>query len=135
MAKQPQLAVSALVRRDREILMIRRGRGPAMGRWSVPGGRVEHGESLSEAVERELLEETGLSGNCGRFVGWVERISAGEHGEHFVILDFEVTLLDDREPTAGDDAAEVRWVAISDLGQLQLVDGLADFLQDHWIEV
>ena len=60
----------------------------------------------------------------------VERISAEYH---YVILDFEVTIMDRREPVAGDDAAEARWVLVSDVAELNLVDGLAEFLHDHGI--
>ena len=91
---------------EEQILLIRRGRSPARGRWSVPGGRVEHDETLAEAVVRELYEETGLVGICEGLVGWVERI--GE-GHHYVILDFRTTILGDIEPVAGDDAAEAAW--------------------------
>ena len=110
--------------------MVRRGRGPAQGEWSVPGGRVEAGETLAEAVVRELREETGLDGVCGDFVGWVERIGPDYH---FVILDFRVVLLDDAMPTAGDDAVEVTWVPLSALGELRVVEGLVEFLVDHGI--
>lgn len=121
----PVLAVGAVVLEHDRLLLIRRGRGPAQGEWSVPGGSVEHGETLAEAVVRELREETGLEGVCGRLLDWVERI-AGEH--HHVIFDFEVTLLGDNVPTAGDDAAEVAWVDLVDVAEMRLVDGLAELL-------
>ncbi len=110
------------------LLLVRRGHGPAAGTWAVPGGRVEPGETLAEAVVRELAEETGLEGVCGPFVGWVERID-DEH--HFVIMDFVVTILDHKEPVAGDDAAEVAWVPLIDVAEWPLVAGLAEFLHDH----
>jgi ADP-ribose pyrophosphatase YjhB (NUDIX family) len=94
----------------------------------VPGGRVEAGETLAEAVVRELLEETGLDGVCDRFVGWVERIS---DDYHYVILDFAVTALPG-EPRAGDDASDVRWVPLDDVGLWPpVVDGLVEFLADN----
>jgi 8-oxo-dGTP diphosphatase len=127
----PEVCVGAVVVEDGRLLLIRRGRGPAQGEWSVPGGRVEAGELLAEAVVRELAEETGLEGVCGEMIGWVERI--GED-HHFVILDFAVTLLDpDGDPIAGDDAAEAAWVPLHELADLQLVEGLAEFLHDHKI--
>ena len=111
------------------LLCIRRGHGPGAGLWSLPGGRVEAGESLYEAVVREVMEETGLEVVVDRFVGHVERIG---DDYHFVILDFAVALLDgDVDPVAGDDAAEAAWVPFEDLGDLRLVDGLHDFLRDH----
>jgi 8-oxo-dGTP diphosphatase len=128
---RPELAVGAVVLRDDHLLLIRRGRGVAEGRWSLPGGRVEHGELLAEATVRELLEETGLEGVCGELVGIVERFI---DDEHFVILDYGVTLLDpDAEPIAGDDAAEVAWVSLHDVATWRLVDGLAEFLHDHGV--
>jgi len=96
----------------------------------VPGGRVEPGETLAEAVVRELVEETGLSGACGELIGWAERI---DEQDHFVILDFAVVPFDDGEPVAGDDAAEAAWVPLHEVGELNLVDGLAEFLADHAI--
>jgi 8-oxo-dGTP diphosphatase len=123
----PILGVGAVVVDHDRLLLVRRGRGPAQGEWSVPGGKVEHGEALIEAVARELREETGLDGVCGPLLGWGERID----GElHHVILDFEVTLVGDDEPTAGDDAAEVAWVDLADVAAMRLVDGLAELLYD-----
>ena len=127
---RPQICVGAIAVFDDSILLVRRGRGPAQGTWSVPGGRVEAGESLAEAVVRELVEETGLSGVCEGLVGWAERIGPDHH---YVILDFSVTLLSDADPVAGDDAAEARWVPLSEVADLVLADGLAEFLHDHGI--
>jgi 8-oxo-dGTP diphosphatase len=127
---RPEVCVGAIAVDNDQILLIRRGRGPAQGSWSVPGGRVEQGETLAEAVVRELREETGLAGVCNSLVGWVERIG---DGFHFVILDFDVTVLDAGAPIAGDDAAEAAWVPLTDVADLCLVDGLAEFLHDHGI--
>ena len=128
---RPEICVGAVLVEDDRLLLIRRGRGPAQGEWSVPGGRVEAGELLAEAVVRELAEETGLEGVCGELIGWVERVG---DDYHFVILDFEVTPLDlEAIPVAGDDAAEVMWVPLHELAEMQLVEGLAEFLHDHGI--
>jgi ADP-ribose pyrophosphatase YjhB (NUDIX family) len=127
MADAPAVAVGAVAVVDDAILMVRRGRGPAQGEWSVPGGRVEAGEPLHVAVVREVHEETGLEVVVDRFLGWVERFG----DDHFVILDFSVTPLDVTRPlVAGDDAAEARWVPLGELGDLRLVDGLFEFLHD-----
>jgi 8-oxo-dGTP diphosphatase len=125
---RPELCVGAVALLDGRLLLIRRGHGPAAGEWSVPGGRVESGELIAEAVVREVREETGLECVCGELLGWVERL---DDDHHFVILDFDVTVLDDRDPVAGDDAAEAAWVDVDEVGDLRLVDGLAEFLYDH----
>jgi mutator protein MutT len=127
---RPLVCVGAIAVDDGHLLMIRRGRGPAAGEWSVPGGRVEFGETLAEAVVRELAEETGLEGVCDRLAGWVERF--GE-GYHYVILDFWVTILSSERPAAGDDAAEAAWIPLDQVADLRLVDGLAEFLHEHGV--
>jgi 8-oxo-dGTP diphosphatase len=122
----PQVAVGAVVVRDGAVLLIRRGHGPAAGEWSVPGGRVDAGEGLHEAVVREVREETGLDVVVDRFLGWVERI---DDEDHFVILDFACVPLEDGQLlTAGDDAAEAAWVDFAELDGRALVAGLLDFL-------
>jgi 8-oxo-dGTP diphosphatase len=130
MSARPELCVGAVIVLDGDLLIIRRGRPPSAGQWSLPGGRVESGELLVEAVVREVREETGLEGVAGALVGWVERF-ADDH--HFVILDFEVTVLDRGTPVAGDDADDVAWVPLADLADIDLVDGLLDFLHEHGI--
>jgi 8-oxo-dGTP diphosphatase len=125
---RPEVAVGAVCVHADALLLVRRGRGPAAGEWAVPGGRVERGETLHEAVVRETAEETGLEVVVDRFLGWVERL-----GEtyHYVILDFAVTALDPARPlVAGDDAAEAAWVPVPELSELRLVGGLHEFLRD-----
>ncbi len=131
-SSRPEVCVGAVTVDGERLLLVRRGHGPAAGEWSVPGGRVELGETLAEAVLRELAEETGLEGMCDELIGWVERIG-DDH--HFVIFDFLVTVLDDPEMAlrAGADAAEAAWVPIDEVAHLRLVDGLAEFLHDHGI--
>jgi 8-oxo-dGTP diphosphatase len=127
---RPEVCVGAVALADDRLLLIRRGHGPAAGEWSLPGGRVEGGETLAEAVVRELAEETGLEAVCDDLVGWVERIG---DGYHFVIVDFFVTVLDGPEklPQAGADAAEAAWVALDEVSHLRLTEGLAEFLHEH----
>jgi ADP-ribose pyrophosphatase YjhB (NUDIX family) len=126
---RPELCVSAVVLDDDRLLLVRRGRGRAQGSWALPGGRVEAGELLAEAVVRELAEETALEGVCGALIGVVELVREDE--PHQVIAVHRVSLLESADPVAGDDAAEARWVPLTDVVDHQLVEGLAEFLHDH----
>jgi 8-oxo-dGTP diphosphatase len=127
----PEVAVGAVVRRDGELLLVRRGHGPAVGEWSLPGGRVRFGEELRAATVRETREETGVEVVVERFLGWVERMGSDSEPYHFVIMDFACVPLDPRQRlVAGDDAVEARWVDLDDLDGLPLVAGLLDFLVD-----
>jgi len=128
--ERPEVCVGAIAVAGDQLLLIRRGHGPAGGQWAIPGGRVEWGETLAEAVVRELVEETGLEAMCDQFVGWVERIDTHNH---FLILDFAVTVISTDAPVGGDDAAEAAWVPLSGVASLPLVDGLAEFLHEHGI--
>lgn len=135
---RPLLAVGAIVAVDGHLLLVTRENQPAKGRWTVPGGRVEPGESMTDAVVREVAEETGLTVQCGPLVGWVERIGPGFH---FVIFDFLASPTDTPagggsalpELTAGDDAGQARWVPFADLPSMDLVGGLLDFLREHGV--
>lgn len=129
MNARPLVAVGAIALSDDRLLMIRRGHGPGAGEWSVPGGKVEPGELVAEAVVRELAEETGLRGVCGELAGVAEIIGP----EYYVILDHWVTVLEDGDPVVGDGAAEAAWVPVVDVCDLRLVDGLAEFLHEHGV--
>ncbi|MDH3754908.1 MAG: NUDIX domain-containing protein [Acidimicrobiia bacterium] len=125
---RPETCAGAIVVADGRLLLIERATPPDQGRWSLPGGRVEGGESLGAAVEREVAEETGLRVECGRFVGWVEII---EPDRHFVVMDFDATPIDDGPIVAGSDAADARWVELGRVEEMPLVGGLLDFLREH----
>jgi len=126
----PELCAGAVAVDHGLLLLVKRGTDPGKGLWSLPGGRVESGESVIAAVLREFKEETGLEGVCGSFVGWVERMGVDHH---FVVMDFLVTVLEDGEPVAGGDAIEARWVASEEVASMDLSDGLFDFLVEHGV--
>ncbi|MFN8051233.1 MAG: NUDIX domain-containing protein [Acidimicrobiales bacterium] len=130
MSERPEICVGAVAVQDDCLLMVRRGHGPAAGRWSVPSGRIERGETAAEAVVREVGEETGLAGVCGPLIGWAELIS---DEAHFVVLNFELVMMDESEPTAGSDATEARWVPLDQVEELHCTPGLLDFLADNEI--
>jgi 8-oxo-dGTP diphosphatase len=121
------VGVGAVVVRDGRLLVVRRGRPPAAGLWAVPGGRLEPGEAIAEAVVRELVEETGLTGRAVGLCGIAERI--GE-GVHVVIHDWHVEVDPAAEPVAGDDADAVAWATRSDLRALPLVPRFEEFLRE-----
>lgn len=129
---RPELCVGAVAVEGGRILLVRRGRPPALGRWSLPGGRVEHGETLAEAVVREVGEETALKVACGDLVGWAERIGPDHH---YVILDFDVTIESYGDPSPGDDADRAAWVPLAEVPHMDLSEGLVDFLWDHGVLV
>ncbi len=127
---RPELCVGAVAIVDERLLLVQRGQAPGFGLWSLPGGRVERGETMAEAVVREVDEETGLAVVCDQLIGWVERL---DDQHHFVIMDFAVTPLGGTDVVAATDALDARWVPLSDVSGLPLVDGLLDFLADHHI--
>ena len=129
MTLTPVVAVGGVAVSGGSLLLVCRGTDPERGRWSVPGGRVERGERLAAAVEREVREETSVEVRCGAFLGWVERIGPGHH---FVVLDFLVeTAPPAGRPVPGGDAADARWVPLGQVATMDLVDGLATFLREH----
>jgi ADP-ribose pyrophosphatase YjhB (NUDIX family) len=111
----------------RRLLLIRRGRPPALGSWSIPGGRCLPGESSAAACVRELAEETGLSVRVTSYAGSVLRDAPG--GGSYLIHDYVCTV-DGGTLRAGDDAAEACWASSADLDRLDLVPGLREALAD-----
>jgi ADP-ribose pyrophosphatase YjhB (NUDIX family) len=107
------------------LLLVRRGRPPAQGRWSLPGGRVEPGETPAQAAVREVREETGLDVVVSRLVGSVRR--PGPAGSVYLIDDFACTVRGG-VLRAGDDADDARWVTAAELAALPLSDGLLEAL-------
>jgi len=117
---------------DGRLLLIQRGKEPALGCWSVPGGRVERGESLPAATAREVLEETGLEVVVGDLVGTVERDAPD--GSVYVIHDFRCTpAAASLDVVAGDDADDVGWFTHAEVRALHCSPGLVDAFVDWGI--
>lgn len=129
MTERPVLGVSAVVRDDDgRVLLVLRDRGAYAGRWSLPGGKVEHGESLASALTREVLEETGLTVGVDAHVWTHEQLPGQGMPGHYVILVHRASTLAG-EARAGDDAREIRWVDPADLHDLEVTPGLVDALR------
>ena len=109
------------------LLMIQRGHEPGAGLWSIPGGRIEPGETDAEALIREMLEETNLTVEVGRLLGRVRRPFPG--GAVIDIRDYAVTVTGGTL-RPGDDAADARWIAAADLNSLDITEGLIEALTD-----
>ncbi len=106
-----------------EILLIKRGKPPQYGRWMVPGGSLEWGETLEQAAVREVREETGIEIEIEAFVELVEAITPGESGYHFVIMDYAAREIGGTLK-AGSDALEAAWVGMDSVSRLHLTEKL-----------
>ncbi|MGH2755325.1 MAG: NUDIX hydrolase [Actinomycetota bacterium] len=122
--ERPQVAVGAVVIDGGAILMVRRGRDPGKGLWTVPGGRVEHGEYLSQALTREVKEETGLEVEVRDLLGILE--VTGD--PHYVILDYVAVPIGATEPVAGDDVDDVSWVDLDKVTDLECTPRFVEML-------
>ena len=123
--KHPLVGVGALLFRRDRILMAQRGKEPLKGWWSLPGGALETGESLADAVRREVREETGLEIRPLGVLEIFERIMRDAHGEpeyHYVLIDY-VCRVTGGELCAGDDVCAVDWVRRRDLPALRITEG------------
>lgn len=116
--------------RDGRVLLVRRGQPPAEGRWSIPGGAVELGETARQAARREVREETGLELEIGEVVDVVDIISRDERGGieyHFLLVDFRGHS-PQGELTPGDDVVEARWVSPEEIASLPVTESLPPLL-------
>lgn len=113
----PQVGVGALVIRDGRVLLVRRGRPPANDVWAIPGGRLELGETLQQAAEREVFEETGVTIRAGQPFYTFDTIIRDEQGRvrfHYVIVDLLAEYVSG-EARPGDDARDAAWLSLADL--------------------
>ena len=122
---RPQLAVSAAIFRDGKILLVRRARSPGRGFYSLPGGRVEFGESLHTALHREVREETGLEIEIVGLAGWREVLPSASGGGHYLIMSFAARWAG-REPILNDEHDDFIWIEPGNFGDLKLTGGLPE---------
>jgi 8-oxo-dGTP diphosphatase len=126
---QPVVGVGAIVLRKGEILLEQRGNEPARGQWTIPGGVVEIGESLEDAVRRETKEETGLDVQHAHLIDVVDQVHLDQKGSieyHYVIIDYVVTVKSG-EPHAASDAKALRWVPIGEVEGYNLTPSFRRF--------
>lgn len=120
--EKPRIAVGAVVIHQNRVLLVQRGKAPAKGEWSIPGGSVELGETLRQAVEREIFEETGIKIRAGDIIHTFESIHHDPNGRvefHYVILDYSAQYLSGN-PVPQDDVLAARWISPRDSGKLHV---------------
>ena len=127
----PQLAVSAAIFRDGKILLVRRARSPAKGFYSLPGGRVEFGETLHAALHREVAEETALKIEIVDLAAWREVVPETGGGGHYLIMSFAARW-SAGEPVLNDELDDYKWLAPDALGELKMTFGLQEVILSAW---
>ncbi|MGA2201837.1 MAG: NUDIX hydrolase [Terriglobales bacterium] len=129
--ESPLVGVGAVIVQDQRVLLVRRGQPPLLGEWSLPGGVLECGETLREAVAREAREETGLLVEPGEMLGVYERVIRDDERRvryHYVLIDFLCRPVGG-DLKAGSDAADVRWFTRDELPALNLAHDANDVVR------
>jgi ADP-ribose pyrophosphatase YjhB (NUDIX family) len=127
----PRVGVGAVVLYQGRVLLVRRGGQPSSGKWSLPGGLVELGESAVEAIRREIQEECSIDIRVVDVAGVIDRVTRDAQGRvryHYVLVDY-LAYAESEAVVAGTDAAECRWVEIERVGELDTTDGLMDMIR------
>ncbi len=128
---RPLVGVGAIIFNGNKVLLVKRGQRPALGKWSIPGGLVELGESLDSAVRREVREEVGLEVKVKDLVAALDRVIRDEQGRieyHYVLLDFTCEVVRGK-PKAATDADECLFVALEDLRQFNMTAGTEEVIR------
>ncbi len=127
----PLVGVGAVVLDRGRVLLVKRGGQPSSGKWSLPGGLVELGETTIDAVRREIREECGIDIEVAGVAGVVDRVVRDGDGRvryHYVLVDY-LAFAQSGPVTAGTDAAEARWVEVDAVDALDITDGLVDMIR------
>lgn len=127
--QRPQLAVSAVIFRDGKVLLLKRAKSPGHGFWSLPGGRVEFGESLHVALAREVDEEASLKIEIIALAGWREVLpSSGGSGGHYLIMSFAARW-GANDVRLNEEHDDFQWVEPGQFGDLKLTGGLGEVVE------
>jgi len=128
----PRVAVGAVVMHEKRFLLVQRGTPPALGQWSIPGGKIRLGETMQEAAEREVLEETGLRIRAKEPLFTFDLIKRDEQDKilfHYIIVDLRAEYLGG-EVLAGADAMQARWIGLDELENLDVNPATLALLRD-----
>ncbi len=130
----PRVGVGAVVWRGEQVLLIRRSKPPRQGQWSLPGGKQEFGETIEEALHREVKEETDIDISVGMLIDVVDGIARGNDNgvvEHYTLIDISADWVAG-EAIAGSDALEARWFGQNEIGTLGLWDETIRIIEKSW---
>jgi 8-oxo-dGTP diphosphatase len=129
--QQALVGVGAIIVADGRVVLIKRGKPPLLGEWSIPGGMLELGETLRQGAEREALEETGLTVRATELLGVFERIvldAEQRTSYHYVLIDFLCKIVSG-EMCAGHDACDARWFTREEVAALPLAEDTAEVIR------
>lgn len=128
---QPVVGVSVVIIREGKLLLVKRANEPSKGKWAVPGGLVELGEDITQAVIREAKEETGLDVGAPCLIDVVDKVDLDDEGKvryHYIIVDYVVSIVGG-VPAAASDAEELRWVPLDEVEAYDLTSSFQVFFQ------
>ena len=131
----PVVGVGAVIIHNDRVLLVKRGQPPFHGMWCIPGGKINYGETLQQAAEREILEETGVVIRAGEPVYTFDVIDTGniEQPCHYVVVDLAAEYVSG-EPTARDDATDVAWFGKQDIDKDEVQELTRNFLKRWWLK-
>jgi 8-oxo-dGTP diphosphatase len=127
----PRVGVGAVILHTDRVLLVRRGKSPSFGKWTLPGGLVELGETTVEAIAREIMEECGIKIRVVDVAGVITRVVKDDDDRiryHYVLVDY-LAYPDSMDVVAGSDAAEAQWFEIEQVGDLDTTQGLVDMIR------